>query len=312
MNSKNPKRTPLTVKKIEKLLETAASRFRAKGKIYLKSWPTNAKWLSLAKEAYSDLVDRHQRQLNRLQSLHFLSHRNAVLIIFQGMDSAGKDGVIKHLMGGLNAQGCRVFSFKHPTAAELKHDFLWRTLQNLPERGQIAIYNRSYYEEVLITRVHRNILTAEALRNDVCAPSRGDLFWNRRYLSIRQLEQHLCQNGTKVIKFFLHLSHEEQRLRFLDRILDVDKNYKITKSDMNERKAWPRYQKAYEKCIQATHSQNSPWYIVPADDKHTARLLISRILIDVFESFAMKPPSPSMQRVRGLRAIKRILRQKTV
>src|SRR5439155_27164316 len=198
-------------------------------------------------------------------------NQHAVLLIFQAMDAAGKDGVIRHVMSGVNPQGCQVFSFKHPSPAELAHDFLWRTARDLPERGKIGIFNRSYYEEVLIARLHPEILKAENLPVED-----GKKIWDHRFRSIRYLERHLSGNGTRIIKFFLHLSKEEQRKRFLARIDDPEKNWKFSEGDTAERKCWDDYMHAYEECLSATSSKAAPWYIVPADDKANARLIISR------------------------------------
>jgi PPK2 family polyphosphate:nucleotide phosphotransferase len=225
-------------------------------------------------------------------------------LIFQAMDAAGKDGAIRHVMSGINPQGCQVFSFKHPSATELDHDFLWRTTQSLPERGRIGIFNRSYYEEVLIVRVHPEILRSEGLpaqsvdENDV---------WQGRYRSIVDLENHLHRNGTRIIKFFLHLSKDEQRRRFLERIDDPDKNWKFSLADVEERKYWKEYMKAYQECLGATSTESAPWYVVPADDKENARLIISKIVLDVFKGLNMSYPKASAKRRRELRALRKSL-----
>ena len=215
-----------------------------------------------------------------MQQLHYASNRHAVLLIFQAMDAAGKDGAIRHVMSGVNPQGCQVFSFKHPSATELEHDFLWRTTRDLPERGRIGIFNRSYYEEVLIVRVHPEILRSEGLPD---APHDDKTVWHDRYRSIVDLEKHLHGNGTRIVKFFLHLSKEEQRKRFLARIDEPDKNWKFSLADIEERKFWKHYMKAYEECLSATSTSDSPWYVVPADDKENARLIVSQIVLDTFE-----------------------------
>ena len=195
------------------------------------------------------------------------------------MDAAGKDGAIWHVMSGVNPQGCQVFSFKQPSAEELEHDFLWRTTRCLPERGRIGIFNRSYYEEVLIVRVHPEILVSQGLPNESLY---GEAVWKERYHSIVDLEEHLHRNGTRILKFFLHLSKDEQRKRFLDRIDEPDKNWKFRLSDVHERKYWKRYMKAYEDCLNATSTDHAPWYVVPADDKENARLIASQIVLDTF------------------------------
>jgi PPK2 family polyphosphate:nucleotide phosphotransferase len=223
----------------------------------------------------------------------YASNHYAILLIFQAMDAAGKDGAIKHVMSGVNPQGCQVFSFKHPSATELQHDFLWRTTRDLPERGRIGIFNRSYYEEVLIARVHPEILRAEGVPD---TQSHEKAIWHDRYRSIVDLEQHLHANGTRIIKFYLHLSKEEQRKRFLDRIDESDKNWKFSIDDIKEREFWDHYMNAYEHCISATSSFNSPWYIVPADDKENARIIVSRVVLDTLDSLKMEYPKSDDER----------------
>jgi PPK2 family polyphosphate:nucleotide phosphotransferase len=215
-------------------------------------------------------------------------------MIFQAMDAAGKDGCIKHVMSGVNPQGCDVTSFSHPSAAELQHDFLWRTVRDLPARGKIGIYNRSYYEEVLVVRVHQDILLAEAVPKD------GSLktVWEDRYRSISNLEEHLHLNGTRIVKFFLHLSKSEQRQRLLDRI--DEKAWKIQPSDLEERKYWKQYRKAYEECLSATSSKRAPWYAIPADDKHTARLIVSQVILETLEGLDMRWPEAPPERLAEL------------
>jgi PPK2 family polyphosphate:nucleotide phosphotransferase len=207
-------------------------------------------------------------------------------------------------MSGVNPQGCQVFSFKHPSAAELQHDFLWRTTRDLPERGRIGIFNRSYYEEVLITRVHPELLGAEGVPD---MPSDVEVFWNERYRSIVDLERHLHVNGTRVVKFFLHLSADEQRERFVERIDTPDKNWKFSTADMEERKFWGDYMRVYGQCLSATSMDDSPWYVVPADDKESARLIVSRIILDVFSTLRMSYPSVTPARKRELHAIRKAL-----
>src|SRR5262249_54605222 len=187
----------------------------------------------------------------------------AVLLVFQALDAAGKDSTIKHVMSGVNPQGCQVYSFKHPSAEEIEHDFLWRTTRCLPERGRIGIFNRSYYEEVLIVRVHKDILKAEDLPSEDLA---GGKCWKRRYECITDFEAHLHRNGTRIVKFFLHLSKQEQRKRFLSRLEDPARNWKFSEGDMAERARWKDYMRAYEACLGATSTADAPWYVVPADD----------------------------------------------
>ena len=220
------------------------------------------------------------------------------------MDAAGKDGAIKHVMSGVNPQGCQVFSSTHPNHTELKHDFLWRNVRNLPERGRIGIFNRSYYEEVLIARVHPEILHSEGLSD---TPHDGNEIWQERYRSIANLEHHLHDNGTRVIKLFLHLSKEEQRKRFLARIDEPDKNWKFSSADIVERKFWKQYMKAYEKCLGATSTRDAPWYIVPADDKENARLIVSKIILDTLEGLKLAYPRTTLKRRRELLSIRKQL-----
>jgi len=273
-------------------------------KVKLRKWPTLVEPVYKSRQQYDKLLRRHVRELSEKQQLLYAYDRYAVLLIFQAMDAAGKDGAIKHVMSGVNPQGCQVFSFKHPSPTELDHDFLWRTTQSLPERGRIGIFNRSYYEEVLIVRVHPEILASEQLPDNKAA---GGKIWQQRYRSIVDMENHLHRNGTRIIKFFLHLSREEQRKRFLDRIDDPDKTWKFNLADMQERNFWPQYMQAYEACLSATSTKNAPWYVVPADDKENARLLISRIILDTFEALKMQFPQPDAQRKQELQAIRQQL-----
>ena len=214
------------------------------------------------------------------------------------MDAGGKDGAIRHVMSGVNPQGCQVFSFKHPSGIELEHDFLWRTTRDLPERGRIGIFNRSYNEEVLILRVHPELLRG------VDPPGNDKAFWHHRYRSITNLERHLHANGTRVVKFFLHLSKEEQRKRFLSRIDEPDKNWKFSAADIKERGFWNEYMKAYEACLGATSTSDAPWYVVPADDKHNARLIVSQIVLDTFEGLKMAHPKTTAKRHEELLSIR--------
>lgn len=270
-------------------------------KVSLKKWPTLVKPVYQSREQYQELLREHVEELSSLQRLLYASNQHAVLLIFQAMDAAGKDGAIRHVMSGVNPQGCQVFSFKHPSAAELEHDFLWRATQCLPERGRIGIFNRSYYEEVLIVRVHPEILHSQGLPDGLLNEKN---IWQERYRSIIDLEKHLHRNGTRIIKFFLHLSEEEQRKRFIERIDDPDKNWKFSLADMEERKFWKQYMKAYEACLSATSTPDAPWYIVPADDKENARLIISKIIVDTLKTLKMSYPKPSAERQRELQSIR--------
>ncbi len=270
-------------------------------KVNLRQWPTQVKPVYASKKDYHRALRQQVKELSKLQRLHYASNRYAVLLIFQAMDAAGKDGAIRHVMSGVNPQGCQVFSFKHPSATELDHDFLWRTTRVLPERGRIGIFNRSYYEEVLIARVHPEILAGERLPDPQLASKK---IWAGRYRSIVDLESHLHRNGTRIIKFFLHLSKEEQRQRFLKRIDNPEKNWKFSEADLTERKFWKSYLQAYGACLGATSTQEAPWHVVPADDKRNARLIISEIILDVFKSLKMSFPRSDAKRRRELKSIR--------
>jgi PPK2 family polyphosphate:nucleotide phosphotransferase len=275
-------------------------RLKQEREVNLKRFLTLVKPIYASKDDYQNILANHVSELSRFQNLHFSLKRNALLLIFQGMDAAGKDGTIKHLMSGLNPQGCQVHSFMRPTTTELNHDFLWRTSRHLPERGQIGIFNRSSYEEVIITRVHQEVLDSENLENDVYALPKKHKFWAERYQSINEQEAHLHRNGTRILKFFLHISPEEQTKRLLARLDDPTKNWKLTKDDLNDRDAWKSFQKAYEKCLAATSTTVAPWYLIPADDKLNARLLVSKIILDAFASFNLQSPRPGKARQKEL------------
>jgi len=273
-------------------------------KIKLKEWPTQVKPFCKSKKQYKKILEAHVEELSFLQQLHYASNRYALLLIFQGMDAAGKDGAIRHVMSGVNPQGCEVFSFKQPTADELEHDFLWRTNRHLPERGRIGIFNRSYYEEVLVVRVHPEILRSQGLSEELRDEK---TIWKDRYLSIVDLENHLHRNGTKVIKFFLHLSKNEQRKRFLERIDEPDKNWKFSLADIHERKYWKHYMDAYEDCLNATSTRHAPWFVIPADDKENARLIVSRIVLDALNELKMAYPKTTAKRRLELKSIRNLL-----
>jgi PPK2 family polyphosphate:nucleotide phosphotransferase len=281
-------------------------RVREGDPVHLGKWPTHTRPVYRSKQQYLGLLQQHIEQLSAMQQLHYALNRHAILLILQAMDAAGKDGVIRHVMSGVNPQGCQVFSFKQPSATELQHDFLWRTTLDLPERGRIGIFNRSYYEEVLIVRVHKSILRGEGLPD---APKHDAKLWHDRYRSITDLERHLHINGTRIVKVFLHLSKEEQRRRFLARIEEPEKNWKFSQADIKERGYWKQYMRAYEECIGATSTRDAPWYVVPADDKQNARLIVSSILLDTFKGLDMAYPKPSSARRAELLAIRRQLRR---
>ena len=283
-----------------------ADQFRVpEGKhIKLKRWDTAIKPFYQSKEDYQEILQEHIAEMSKLQNLLYANARYALLLIFQAMDAAGKDGAIKHVMSGLNPQGCEVFSFKSPSKTELAHDFLWRTTNCLPERGRIGIFNRSYYEETLIVRVHPEILDGEGMPAESLDDKK---FWEHRYQSITNLEKHLYRNGTRIVKFFLHLSKEEQRKRFLSRIDDPHKNWKLSHDDVKERGLWKEYMRAYEECLCATSTERAPWYVIPADDKPNARLIISQVVLDTLQSLKLEPPEATEERKKELQAIRKLL-----
>ena len=269
--------------------------------IKLRHRPTRVDPLYRSKAEYETVLAAHIKELDSLQQRLYACDSHAVLLIFQAMDAAGKDGIIRHVMSGINPQGCQVFSFKHPSAQELQHDFLWRCTRDLPERGRIGIFNRSYYEEVLIVRVHPEILRGEGI---VDMPQDREKLWRQRYQSIGGLEKHLSRSGTKIVKFFLHLSKEEQRARFLARIEEPRKNWKFSVADIQERAYWDDYMTAYEACIGATSTDRAPWYIVPADDKRNARLIVSRIVANTLSGMKLRYPRSNSARREELEAIR--------
>ena len=283
-----------------------AKEFRVQSgkEVHLKDWPTLVKPLFKSKEAYRERLAEHIEELSSLQQLHYASNRHALLLIFQGMDAAGKDGAIRHVMSGVNPEGCEVYSFKQPSAEELEHDFLWRTTCRLPERGRIGIFNRSYYEDVLVLRVHPEILRSQGFTQETYEEKN---FWPERYRSIVDLERHLYHNASRTVKIFLHLSKDEQRKRFLERIDAPDKNWKLSTADIHERKYWDDYRKAYEACLNATNTDHAPWYIVPADDKDNARLIVSRIVLDALHELKMAYPKTSPKRRLELESIRKQL-----
>ncbi len=286
------------MKKISK-----ACRVEPDTEVDLSKYPTLVEPLYASKKAYKELLEEQVDRLSQLQERLFASHSHALLLIFQAMDTAGKDGCIKHVMSGINPQGCRVTSFSHPAPVELRHDFLWRTTRELPERGMIGIFNRSYYEEVLILRVHPELLQAEAVPNGTSIKD----VWSERYRSINGLERHLVHNGTRVLKFFLHISKDEQCKRLLDRIETPGKNWKIQRADTEERKFWKQYEKAYEACLSATSTKAAPWYVIPADDKPNARLMVSRIVLEALEELDPQFPELSAERKREIDAMRKDL-----
>jgi PPK2 family polyphosphate:nucleotide phosphotransferase len=254
--------------------------------------------LDLDKDDVKRMMADNIKRLSKLQELLYADNRRALLAIFQAMDAAGKDGVIEHVMSGINPQGCEVHPFKAPSAEELDHDFLWRSARRLPERGRIGIFNRSYYEETLVVRVHPELLEKQRLPEELT----GKDIWKERFKSIRHFERHLAHNGTKVLKFHLRISKEEQRQRFLDRLEEPDKRWKFNVADVTERERWDDYMAAYEDMIRETASADAPWYVVPADNKGFARLVVAAALIDALDGFDLKAPrvalSPELERMR--------------
>ena len=270
----------------------------------LEDWPTQVKPAYESDKDYKKLLQAHTAELSTLQAMLYAQDSNALLVIFQAMDAAGKDGAIKHVMSGVNPQGCQVYSFKHPSSEELDHDFLWRTTRSLPERGRIGIFNRSYYEEVLVVRVHPELLAAEHLP---AHQANDKHIWRDRYRSIVDMEQHLHRNGTQIVKFFLHMSRSEQRKRLLARIDDPDKHWKFSLADLQERKFWNEYMQAYAQCLSATSTAEAPWYIVPADDKQNARLIISGVILETLRSLRLSWPKLDKKRVKELRKMRKLL-----
>ena len=266
-------------------------------KVNLEKWPTIVKPFFDSKKQYQKILEEYVEKLSSLQRIHYASGHYALLLIFQGMDAAGKDSAIQHVLSGVNPQGCEVFSFKQPSAEELKHDFLWRTTCRLPERGRIGIFNRSYYEEVLIVRVHPEILRTQGIPDELIDKK---TIWGERFRSIVNLEEHLFHNGTRIVKIFLHLSKDEQRKRFLQRIDDPDKNWKFSLADIQERGYWKQYMEAYEDCLTETSTKHAPWYIIPANDKENARLIVSQIVLDTLGDLKMAYPKTGAKRRKEL------------
>jgi len=276
-------------------------------KIKLNKIPTRVKPFYLDKEDYKKQKEKHLHKFNELQELFYSYNKYALLIIFQGMDAAGKDGAITHVMSGVNPEGCQTFNFKQPSTEELDHDFFWREYKCLPERGRIGLFNRSYYEEVLVTKVHPEILKRQQLPPDLTDKNK---IWKNRYRSIVDIERHLYNNGTLIIKFFLHISEEEQKKRFLARIDEPDKNWKFSAADFKEREYWDDYMKAYEDCINNTTTERAPWYIIPSDDKENARLIMSQIIINKLKKIKMNYPVIDEEKKKELLSIRNSLTNK--
>ncbi len=284
-----------------------AERFRiAPGRrVRLDRLPTEVQPYYDDEADYRAKLELSTQDLSKLQQRLYAADRHALLVILQAMDAAGKDGLIRHVMSGLNPQGCQVYSFKHPSAEELDHDFMWRCAKALPERGRIGIFNRSYFEEVLIVRVHPEILLGQKVPDKDLADL--DTVWKERYRSIRDFERHLQHNGTRVLKIFLHLSEKEQARRFLERIDDPEKNWKFSPQDIEERKYWDAYMDAYAACLEETSTAHAPWYAVPADDKRNARLIASHILLEAMQRLKPAFPGSNPKRRRELAALRKRL-----
>jgi len=285
-------------------IDVGSFRVAEGDKVDLAERPTEVKPFYGSKQEYADALAKHVERLGMLQEHLHRSGRYALLIVLQGMDTAGKDGAISHVMSGLNPQGCKVVAFKTPTATEAAHDFLWREARELPERGAIGVFNRSYYEPVLVTRVHPELLREEGV-GDVKGGRKA--LWAERLHSIRAFERHLHANGARFVKIFLHLSKKEQLRRLLDRLDDPEKTWKASRADAVERGHWDEYRRAYERALSATSVDHAPWHVVPADDKPNARLIVSQIVIDALEALKLTPPPIDAARKRELEAIRAML-----
>jgi PPK2 family polyphosphate:nucleotide phosphotransferase len=274
----------------------------------LKNYDTNSNAGVSDKNEAEDWMNKYIKEMQELQDMLYASNTHAVLLIFQAMDGAGKDSTINHVMSGINPQGCQVFSFKQPSVEELEHDFLWRTTKCLPERGRLGIFNRSYYEEVLIIKVHPEIILKQKLPGVDSLKKVDDNLWFERYESINDLEKHLVRNGTTIIKFFLNVSKKEQAARFLKRINEPEKNWKFAFSDIEERNYWDDYQKAYEFMIRETSTRNAPWYIIPADKKWYMRLAVAEVILQRLKDLGLKYPVPAENTIADLEKGKQLLR----
>jgi PPK2 family polyphosphate:nucleotide phosphotransferase len=277
--------------------------------VRLRKFKTGYKGKLTRKQA-EKMLEKSREQLARIQDMFYAHNRYSVLLIFQAMDAAGKDGAVKHIMSGFNPQGVQVHSFKAPTSHELDHDFLWRHMVALPQRGEISIHNRSHYENVLVTRVHPEYILKENIPDVHSVDDVDKKFWEARFKKIREFEAGLASGGMIIIKFFLHLSRAEQKKRFLDRIDDPEKNWKFSASDAREREHWDEYQKAYEEAIGFTSTKRSPWYIIPADDKWFTRIAVATVIKKEFEKLKLSYPVVAPpERREQLRARRQLLRE---
>ena len=269
-------------------------------KFRLKDWDPAATTGVKNKQHAQNILDAREGVLSRLQEKLYAQDRWAVLVVLQALDAAGKDGVIKHVMSGVNPQGCDVHAFKSPSSEEFNHDFLWRTQKCVPERGKIGIFNRSYYEEVLVVRVHPTLLRAERLPDELITKH----IWDQRYEDINAYEQYLTRNGVMIRKFFLHVSKEEQKKRFVERLEDPKKNWKFAIADVNERGFWKDYQEAYEEMIQNTAAKHAPWFVVPADNKWFTRLIVASAIIQTLDELHLSFPEVDKARKKELQAVR--------
>ncbi len=288
----------------EKLLDLDKFRIKPGEKIKLKDFDTEYKGNKLDKDKGKELLMESREKLSELQDKLYAHNEYSVLIIFQAMDTAGKDGAINHIMSGLNPSGVQVTSFKVPSTTELDHDYLWRHSLALPPRGEIGIFNRSHYENVLVTKVHPEFILKENLPEVNSIKDINDKFWENRYKQINRFEKNLFQNGTIILKFYLHLSEKEQRKRLIERIDDPKKNWKFSAADVKERQFWNQYQSAYEQAISSTSTDEAPWFIIPADDKWFTRLAIAEILYEQFSSLNLEYPSVSDEQKSELQKVK--------
>jgi PPK2 family polyphosphate:nucleotide phosphotransferase len=283
----------------------APFRFDGSGKFHLRSHKTDERG-GLDKEKAEKILDSNRRRLNDFQEKLYASDRWSLLVILQGMDAAGKDSAIKSIFEGVNPQGCEVTSFKQPSTEELAHDFLWRHVIALPQRGRIGIFNRSYYEECLVTRVHRDLLAREKLPAKLVTKN----IWRERFKDICAFEQYLARNGTLILKFFLNISKEEQRERFLDRLEEPSKNWKFSMADVAERALWPRYQAAYQDTLRHTSTAAAPWYVVPADHKWFARLVIGSAIVSTLETLNLHFPRADKASLQEFKELRKALESK--
>ncbi len=287
-------------------IDLSPYRFTGENSFVIARQPNRVGKFYEDKKQYRDLLGEFRKEIDELQRKMYAHNRYSLLLVFQAMDAAGKDGTIRHIMSGINPHGVEIHSFKRPSEEELDHDFLWRTSKKAPRRGHIGIFNRSYYEEVLVVKVHPSILTEGQRIPKEFTEDLNDV-WENRYQAIRDFEEHLHQNGTQVIKFFLNLSKDEQRDRFIDRIDRQEKNWKFSEGDVKERAYWDDYQRAYEEAINETATPEAPWYAIPADDKKNMRLMVCQAVLDHLKALDMHYPQVSEERKMELEGYKKQL-----